>query len=137
MRVFVFDLLAYDRHFDFAKAERYLPYPLPGEHFDPEVAARTYEEHFEIWDEMERLGFDGLGLNEHHTTPHGLMNSPNMFAALAAQRTKNLQLLMLGNLLPLHTPLRIAEELAAQPALAAVRKQRKSIVDMLKGHGAT
>jgi len=35
MRVFVFDLLAYDRHFDFAKAERYLPYPLPGEHFEP------------------------------------------------------------------------------------------------------
>ncbi len=121
MRVFVFDLLAYDRHFDFAKPDRYLPYPLPGEHFDPEVAARTYEEHFEVWDEMERLGFDGLGLNEHHTTPHGLMNSPNMFAALAAQRTKNLKLLMLGNLLPLHNPLRIAEELAVVDCISRGR----------------
>jgi hypothetical protein len=33
--------------------------------------------------------------------------------------------------------LRIAEELAAPPAAAALRKQRKLIVDMLKGHGAT
>ena len=61
---------------------------------------------------MDKLGFDGVGLNEHHTTPHGLMNSPNMMAAVAAQRTKKLKFLMLGNLVPLHNPLRIAEELA-------------------------
>jgi alkanesulfonate monooxygenase SsuD/methylene tetrahydromethanopterin reductase-like flavin-dependent oxidoreductase (luciferase family) len=121
MRVFLFDLLAYDQHFEDAKAERFLPYPLPGSRFDPEVAARTYDEHFEIWDEMERLGYDGLGLNEHHTTPHGLMNSPNMFAAIAAQRTKKMKLFMLGNLLPLHTPLRIAEELAVVDCLSRGR----------------
>ena len=51
-------------------------------------------------------------LNEHHTTPHGLMNSPNMMAAVGAQHTKNLKFLLLGNLMPLHNPLRIAEELA-------------------------
>ena len=40
------------------------------------------------------------------------MNSPNLLAAAAAQRTKRLKLLIYGNLLPLHEPLRLAEELA-------------------------
>jgi alkanesulfonate monooxygenase SsuD/methylene tetrahydromethanopterin reductase-like flavin-dependent oxidoreductase (luciferase family) len=118
MKVFVFDLLAYGRHFDEFKADRLIPYPLPGKHFDREIAARTYYEHLEVWREMDALGFDGIGLNEHHTTPHGLMNSPNMMAAVAAQHTKQLKFLILGNLLPLHNPLRIAEELAMADVLS-------------------
>ena len=70
---------------------------------------------------MDKLGFDGVGLNEHHTTPHGLMNSPNMMAAVGAQRTKKLKFLMLGNLVPLHNPLRIAEELAMADTLSRGR----------------
>ena len=70
---------------------------------------------------MDRLGFDGVGLNEHHTTPHGMMNSPNMMAAAAAQRTKKLKFLILGNLLPLHNPLRIAEELAMADCMSRGR----------------
>ena len=118
MKVFVFDLLAYGKHFDQYKATKYLPYPLPGDHYDREVAARTYEEHLKCWEEMDKLGFDGVGLNEHHTTPHGMMNSPNMMAAVGAQRTKKLKFLMLGNLLPLHDPLRLAEELAMLDCLS-------------------
>jgi len=118
MKVFIFDLLAYGKHFDQYKATKYLPYPLPKDHFDPDTAARTYEEHLQIWQEMDRLGYDGVGLNEHHTTPHGLMNSPNMMAAVGAQRTKKLKFLLLGNLVPLHNPLRIAEELAMADCLS-------------------
>jgi alkanesulfonate monooxygenase SsuD/methylene tetrahydromethanopterin reductase-like flavin-dependent oxidoreductase (luciferase family) len=121
MRVYIFDLLAYGRHFEEFKADRFIPYPLPRRFFDPEIAARTYEEHLEAWEEMDRLGYDGVGLNEHHTTPHGLMNSPNMMAAVAAQRTKKLKFLMLGNLVPLHNPLRIAEELAMADLLSRGR----------------
>lgn len=121
MKVFIFDLLAYGRHFEQFKESKYIPYPLPKEHFDAETAARTYEEHLQVWEEMDRLGFDGVGLNEHHTTPHGLMNSPNMMAAVAAQRTKKLKFLLLGNLVPLHNPLRIAEELAMADCLSRGR----------------
>ena len=121
MKVFIFDLLAYGRHFDDYKQSKHIPYPLPRDHFDPEVAARTYEEHLKIWEEMDRLGFDGVGLNEHHTTPHGMMNSPNMMAAAAAQRTKKLKFLILGNLLPIHNPLRIAEELAMADCMSRGR----------------
>jgi len=121
VKVYLFDLLPYDRHFDQYKADRHLPYPLPGDHFDAEIAARTYDEHLAIWTEMDRLGFDGVGLNEHHTTPHGLMNSPNMMAAVGAQRTKKLKFLLLGNLMPLHNPLRIAEELAMADCMSRGR----------------
>ncbi|MCL6636943.1 MAG: LLM class flavin-dependent oxidoreductase, partial [Alicyclobacillus sp.] len=68
--------------------------------------------------ELDRLGYDGVGFNEHHTSPYGLMNSPNLLAAAASQRTKRLKLLMYGNLLPLHNPLRLAEELAMLDCLS-------------------
>jgi alkanesulfonate monooxygenase SsuD/methylene tetrahydromethanopterin reductase-like flavin-dependent oxidoreductase (luciferase family) len=112
MKVFVFDLLAYGEQLDHLKIGSELPYPLAKQHFKPEVAARTYAEHLDAWEELDRLGYDGVGFNEHHCSPYGLMNSPNLLAAAAAQRTKNLKLLIYGNLLPLHEPLRLAEELA-------------------------
>jgi len=46
------------------------------------------------------------------------MNSPNLMAASAVQRTKRVKLLIYGNLLPLHEPLRLAEELAMLDCLS-------------------
>src|SRR6266513_2888564 len=118
MNVFVFDLLPYAEHLDQLKEGKELPWPLPRRHFDPTVAVRTYAEHLGAWEEMERLGYDGVGFNEHHTSPYGLMNSPNLMASAAAQRSKKLKLLIYGNLLPLHEPLRLAEELAMLDCLS-------------------
>jgi alkanesulfonate monooxygenase SsuD/methylene tetrahydromethanopterin reductase-like flavin-dependent oxidoreductase (luciferase family) len=118
MKVFVFDLLPYGEHLEHLKVGSELPYPLPSTHFKPEVAVRTYAEHLAAWEEMDRLGYDGVGFNEHHCSPYGLMNSPNLLAAAAAQRTRNLKLLIYGNLLPLHEPLRLAEELAMLDCLS-------------------
>jgi alkanesulfonate monooxygenase SsuD/methylene tetrahydromethanopterin reductase-like flavin-dependent oxidoreductase (luciferase family) len=107
MKVFVFDLLAYDQHLDHLKVGSELPYPLGKVHFDAATAVPTYDEYLQTWEEMDRLGYDGVGFNEHHT-----LNSPNLMAAAAAQRTQRLKLLIYGNLGPLHEPLRLAEELA-------------------------
>jgi alkanesulfonate monooxygenase SsuD/methylene tetrahydromethanopterin reductase-like flavin-dependent oxidoreductase (luciferase family) len=113
VKVFVFDLLPYDTHLAHLKqADGELPYPLSKIHCDPKIVARTYDEHLDAWEEIDKLGFDGIAFNEHHTSPYGLMNSPNLLAAAAAQRTKNVKLLIYANLLPLHHPLRLAEELA-------------------------
>src|SRR5216117_4242411 len=49
------------------------------------------------------------------------MNTPNLLAAAAAQRTKRLKLLIYGNLLPVHQPLRLAEELAMLDCLSKGR----------------
>jgi len=112
MQVFVFDLLPYRVHLDDLEHGKELPYPLGKRYFEPAEAVKTYAEHLEAWEEIDRLGYDGVGFNEHHTSPYGLMNSPNLMAAAAAQRTKRLKLLIYGNLIPLHHPLRLAEELA-------------------------
>ena len=118
MRVFVFDLTPYKEHLDHLKVGAELPWPLPRRHFEPRVAVDTYAEHLAAWEAMDRLGYDGVGFNEHHTSPYGLMNSPNLMAASAAQRTKRIKLLIYGNLLPLHEPLRLAEELAMLDCLS-------------------
>jgi len=120
VRVFVFDLLPYSEHLDHLKpaGETELPWPLPRRHFKPEVAVRTYAEHLEAWGLMDRLGFDGIGFNEHHTSPYGLMNSPNLLASAVSQRTKQIKILIYGNLTPLHDPLRLAEELAMVDCLS-------------------
>src|SRR5579862_202786 len=115
MKVYLFDLVPYAHHF---KEFEDLPYPLPGRYFDPKVAQQTYADHIEAWKLMDRLGFDGVGFNEHHTTPHGLMNSPNMMVAVASQHTKNLKFVIMGHLLPMHNPLRIAEETAMADILS-------------------
>ncbi len=121
MKVFLFDLLPYGEQLDHLKVGTELPYPLPRQHFKSEVAVRTYAEHLTSWEEADRLGFDGIGFNEHHCSPYGLMNSPNLLASAAAQRTKRAKLLIYGNLLPLHEPLRLAEELAMLDCLSGGR----------------
>lgn len=121
MRVFIFDLMHYKADIDRFREDGRLPRKLVKRHFDPEAAAETYAEHLDAWAEMDRLGFDGVGVNEHHATPYGLMNSPNLLVASAAQRTQRMKLLIYGNLLPLHEPLRLAEELAMLDCLSKGR----------------
>jgi alkanesulfonate monooxygenase SsuD/methylene tetrahydromethanopterin reductase-like flavin-dependent oxidoreductase (luciferase family) len=121
MKVIVFDLLAYGEKLEHLREGGELPYPLDARHCSPEVCARTFAEHMEAWEELDRLGYDGVGFNEHHTSPYGLMTSPNLMAAAAAQRTKRLKLLIYGNLLPLHQPLRLAEELAMLDCMSGGR----------------
>src|ERR671918_2828949 len=112
MQVFGFDLLPYPEHMDHLKADGELPYPLPKRHFHPDMAVRNYAQHLDAWALMEEVGFEGIGFNEHHTSPYGLMTSPNLMAAAASQRLKRMKILIYGNLLPIHEPLRLAEELA-------------------------
>ena len=76
MRVFGFDLLAYPENMDHLKVDGELPYPLSKEHFRPQQAVQNYRDHLEAWSYMEQLGFDGIGFNEHHTSPYGMMTSP-------------------------------------------------------------
>ncbi len=67
MKVFVFDLLPYAENLDYLKDGPELPWPLPKRYFTAETAVRTYAQHLEAWEELDRLGYDGIGFNEHHT----------------------------------------------------------------------
>ena len=111
MQVFVFDWTAYGENVDKYRIDGEMP-RLVKEHFEPQAAVDTYRNHIEAWVELEKQGFDGVAINEHHGTPFGLGNSPNLMAAALSQLTEKLKILIYANLLPIHEPLRLAEELA-------------------------
>ena len=61
----------------------------------------------------DEIGFDLIGVNEHHSNAYGMSASPNLIAAVLADRTENAGLLVLGNSLALYNPpQRVAEEMA-------------------------
>lgn len=117
MQVFVFDWMAYGANVDRFRVNGEMP-KLGRKEFDAQVAVDTYRDHLQAWVELEKQGFDGIAINEHHSTPFGLNNSPNLLAASIAQLTRKLKILIYANLLPLHEPLRLAEELAMLDCLS-------------------
>jgi alkanesulfonate monooxygenase SsuD/methylene tetrahydromethanopterin reductase-like flavin-dependent oxidoreductase (luciferase family) len=81
---------------------------------DPAKVAQYYKWNLDELELADELGFDGLGVNEHHQNAYGFMASPNLMAAALARRTpNNSAILVLGNTLALYSPaLRVAEEFA-------------------------
>ncbi|MBM4254322.1 MAG: LLM class flavin-dependent oxidoreductase [Deltaproteobacteria bacterium] len=65
----------------------------------------------------EDLGFDSVWMGEHHFCNY-LCPSPQVFAAAVAQRTKRLRLGTAVALLPLHDPVRLAEDYAMVDVLS-------------------
>lgn len=120
MQVFVFDWTAYAENVDKFRQDGEMPI-LVKEHFEPEQAINTYKNHIEAWKELEKQGFDGVAINEHHCTPFGLGNSPNLMAAALSQQTETIKILIYANLLPIHEPLRLAEEIAMLDCMSAGR----------------
>lgn len=60
---------------------------------------------------MDREGYHGFHMAEHHATPLGWVPSPSVFAAAAIQRTKTLRIGPLVYVLPMYHPLRLYEEM--------------------------
>ncbi len=70
-----------------------------------------YENRLKLLELCDRGGFRGCHVTEHHCTPLGGGASPSVFLAAAAQRTRRLRLGTLVYALPLHHPIRLAEEI--------------------------
>jgi alkanesulfonate monooxygenase SsuD/methylene tetrahydromethanopterin reductase-like flavin-dependent oxidoreductase (luciferase family) len=86
---------------------------LPNRAYDPKKGHELYNRYLDELELAETLGFDGLVLNEHHSTAYGLMPSPNVICAALARRTTRVKIAILGNIVPLRDqPLMVAEELA-------------------------
>jgi alkanesulfonate monooxygenase SsuD/methylene tetrahydromethanopterin reductase-like flavin-dependent oxidoreductase (luciferase family) len=78
--------------------------------YDPDLARQTLESHIEDAVEAEKLGLDGVLLTEHHFDAWTLVPSPNLFLVALAMRTQRLRLGQAVNVLPIHSPWRLAEE---------------------------
>ena len=68
------------------------------------------------------MGFDAIGVNEHHQNAYGMMPSPNLMAAALARRTTHAMILVLGNSIALYNPpIRVAEEFAMLDVISGGR----------------
>jgi alkanesulfonate monooxygenase SsuD/methylene tetrahydromethanopterin reductase-like flavin-dependent oxidoreductase (luciferase family) len=82
-------------------------------HYDPEKGAELYNRYLDEMEFADRLGFDGVCLNEHHQTAYGLMPIPGVLAGALARSVKRAKIAVLGRALPLlNNPLNVAEEYA-------------------------
>src|SRR5438128_7049156 len=86
---------------------------VPNRLYDPERGHELYNEYLDMLEYAGQVGFDGLGVNEHHQNAYGMMPSPNLMAAALARRSIEGMLLVLGNSIALYNPaVRVAEEFA-------------------------
>jgi alkanesulfonate monooxygenase SsuD/methylene tetrahydromethanopterin reductase-like flavin-dependent oxidoreductase (luciferase family) len=90
--------------------------------FDPVKSHEVYNTYMDLLEYADTLGFDGIGVNEHHQNGYGIMPSPNIIAAGLARRTKNAALVVLGNSIALYNPpVRVAEEFAMLDCISGGR----------------
>jgi alkanesulfonate monooxygenase SsuD/methylene tetrahydromethanopterin reductase-like flavin-dependent oxidoreductase (luciferase family) len=81
--------------------------------YDPKLGAELYNRYLDEKVYAEEMGFDGIMLNEHHSTPFCMGGVLNVEAAILARITKKAKIVLLGNVLPIwDDPLWLAEELA-------------------------
>ncbi|MPZ59399.1 MAG: LLM class flavin-dependent oxidoreductase [Rhizobiales bacterium] len=109
-----FHLMPY-RPLDFAERAKHRSawVVLPNSLYDPVKGADEYESYIDQLTYAEKLGFDAIGVNEHHQTAYGMMPAPNLIASALIQRTKTVKIAILGRALPLvNNPVTIAEEFA-------------------------
>jgi alkanesulfonate monooxygenase SsuD/methylene tetrahydromethanopterin reductase-like flavin-dependent oxidoreductase (luciferase family) len=123
MQFFYFHLMPWPhlpRDFDRAYDSAWVT--LPNRLYDPKRGHALYNEYLDELEHAERLGFDGLCVNEHHQNAYGTMPAPNLMAAALARRTRTAKLAILGNAIGLREhPLRVAEEIAMLDVLSGGR----------------
>jgi alkanesulfonate monooxygenase SsuD/methylene tetrahydromethanopterin reductase-like flavin-dependent oxidoreductase (luciferase family) len=95
---------------------------IPSSLWDPERGHFLYNEYLDQLEYAEYVGFDGIGVNEHHQNGYGLMPSPNLMAAALARRTSKAAIAVIGNSIALYNPpIRVAEEFAMLDVISGGR----------------
>jgi alkanesulfonate monooxygenase SsuD/methylene tetrahydromethanopterin reductase-like flavin-dependent oxidoreductase (luciferase family) len=107
---------------DFRQRNRSVWVDIPSALYDPKKGHFLYHEYMDQLEYAEALGFDGIGVNEHHQNGYGLMPSPNLIAAGLTRRTSRAAIAVIGNSIALYNPpIRVAEEFAMLDVLSGGR----------------
>jgi len=86
---------------------------ISNELYNPANGAKLYNRYIDEKIYAEEMGFDGLMLNEHHSTPFCMQGVTNVGASILARVTQRAKIVILGNILPIwEDPLWLAEQLA-------------------------
>ena len=84
----------------------------PNTFFDPEKAHLLYNQYHEQYAFADECGFDGIMSNEHHASYWCMKPAVNLDAAVIAKITRNVKIAILGNVIAVNDPIRMAEEIA-------------------------
>ena len=84
----------------------------PNTFFDPEKAHVLYNQYHEQYALADEAGFDGIMSNEHHASYWCMKPAVNLDAAVISKITKNTKIAILGNVIAVNDPIRMAEEIA-------------------------
>ncbi|MDB5433350.1 MAG: luciferase family protein [Caulobacter sp.] len=107
---------------DFREKNRSVWVDIDQKLFDPAKSHEVYNTYMDLLEYADTLGFDGVGVNEHHQNGYGIMPSPNIIAAGLARRTKDVGIVVLGNSIALYNPpVRVAEEFAMLDCISGGR----------------
>lgn len=107
---------------DFKDKYRSVWVDIPQSLSDPKIFHRLYNDYMDQLEFADRMGFDAVGVNEHHQNAYGMMPSPNIIAAGLARRTSKANLVVLGNSIALYNPpIRVAEEFAMLDCISGGR----------------
>lgn len=82
---------------------------LPG--VDPKAMSDRYKAALDMATAVDEAGFLAVTLDEHHGAPDGWLPAPMMLAGMIAARTSRVLIDLRALLLPLHDPIRVAEDL--------------------------
>jgi alkanesulfonate monooxygenase SsuD/methylene tetrahydromethanopterin reductase-like flavin-dependent oxidoreductase (luciferase family) len=96
-------------------------WPAPSAYCDPAIASASIERTLALCEKAEALGFDWVSVSEHHYAPYMMTPNPAVMAAAITQRVKKAKIALLGPLVPLSNPVRLAEELAMLDAMSGGR----------------
>ena len=84
----------------------------PNTHFDPEKAHVLYNQYHEQYALADEVGFDGIMTNEHHSAYWCMKPAANLDAAVICKVTKRVKIAILGNVISVNDPVRMAGEIA-------------------------
>jgi len=93
----------------------------PNTNFDPEKAHVLYQNYHDQYAWADEVGFDGIMSNEHHSSYWCMKPSVNVDAAVIAKVTKKTKIAMLGNVIALNDPVKMAEEIAMLDCISGGR----------------
>ena len=84
----------------------------PNTYFDPEKAHVLYNQYHEQYAFADEVNFDGIMSNEHHASYWCMKPAVNLDAAVICKVTKKARIAILGNVIAVNDPIRMAEEIA-------------------------
>jgi alkanesulfonate monooxygenase SsuD/methylene tetrahydromethanopterin reductase-like flavin-dependent oxidoreductase (luciferase family) len=87
-------------------------WPAAPRHFDANFGQSSLEDTYALFRLADEVGFDWVTVAEHHYHARQLSANPITMAAVVAQHVKRARIGVLGVTLPLHNPIRVAEDLA-------------------------